>query len=128
MKPAPDVQPAPADKSNDNYAVVAWKGQEGSSTWYVIYNGSIYKNAWWVGAANCPGDAKENDASNPWRYVRAATATEITQYGNPGSCSVKPDNNGGAVTPVDPTPETPETPVTPTPDNNEPSTLSAPMI
>ncbi|WP_375144417.1 hypothetical protein, partial [Escherichia coli] len=23
------------------------------------------------------GDAKENDASNPWRYVRAATATEI---------------------------------------------------
>ena len=44
------------------------------------------------------------------------------QYGNPGSCSVKPDNNGGAVTPVDPTPETPETPVTPTPDNNEPST------
>lgn len=122
VKPAPDVQPAPADKSNDNYAVVAWKGQEGSSTWYVIYNGSIYKNAWWVGAANCPGDAKENDASNPWRYVRAATATEITQYGNPGSCSVKPDNNGGAVTPVDPTPETPETPVTPTPDNNEPST------
>ncbi|MBE0796825.1 lysozyme, partial [Escherichia coli] len=78
-----------------------------------------YKNAWWVGAANCPGDAKENDASNPWRYVRAATATEISQYGNPGSCSVKPDNNGGAVTPVDPTPETP---VTPTPDNSEPST------
>ncbi|EFG2855755.1 bifunctional chitinase/lysozyme, partial [Escherichia coli] len=77
---------------------------------------------WWVGAANCPGDAKENDASNPWRYVRAATATEISQYGNPGSCSVKPDNNGDAVTPVDPTPETPETPVTPTPYNNEPST------
>ncbi|XWS94949.1 bifunctional chitinase/lysozyme domain protein, partial [Escherichia coli] len=48
-----------------------------------------------------------------------ATATEISQYGNPGSCSVKPDNNGGAVTPVDPTPETP---VTPTPDNSEPST------
>lgn len=65
VNPAPDVQPAPADKSNDNYAVVAWKGQEGSSTWYVIYNGGIYKNAWWVGAANCPGDAKENDASNP---------------------------------------------------------------
>ena len=43
------------------------------------YNGGIYKNAWWVGAANCPGDAKENDASNPWRYVRAATATEISQ-------------------------------------------------
>ncbi|NYY78404.1 hypothetical protein DMI69_15645 [Escherichia coli] len=44
---------------------------------------------------------RKNDASNPWRYVRAATAAEITQYGNPGSCSVKPDNNGGAVTPVD---------------------------
>ena len=66
-----------------------------------------------------PRRCKENDASNPWRYVRAATATEISQYGNPGSCSVKPDNNGGAVTPVDPTPETP---VTPTPDNSEPST------
>ncbi|MFV2454228.1 lysozyme, partial [Escherichia coli] len=39
--------------------------------------------------------------------------------GNPGSCSVKQDNNGGAVNPVDPTPETQ---VTPTPDNSEPST------
>lgn len=105
-----------------NSSVVAWNKQQGGQTWYVVFNGAVYKNAWWVGAANCPGDAKENDASNPWRYVRAATATEITQYGNPGSCSVKPDNNGGAVTPVDPTPETPETPVTPTPDNNEPST------
>ena len=88
-----------------------------------LHNGGIYKNAWWVGAANCPGDAKKDEASNPWRYVRAATATEITQYGNPGSCSVKPDNNGGAATPVDPTPETPETPeLLQSPDNNEPST------
>ncbi|MCN4386874.1 glycosyl hydrolase family 18 protein [Escherichia coli] len=105
-----------------NSSVVAWNKQQGGQTWYVVFNGAIYKNAWWVASSNCPGDAKGNDASNPWRYVRAATATEITQYGNPGSCSVKPDNNGGAVTPVDPTPETPETPVTPTPDNNEPST------
>ncbi|MEW3294844.1 glycosyl hydrolase family 18 protein [Escherichia coli] len=105
-----------------NSSVVAWNKQQGGQTWYVVFNGAIYKNAWWVASSNCPGDAKGNDASNPWRYVRAATATEITQYGNPASCSVKPDNNGGAVTPVDPTPETPETPVTPTPDNNEPST------
>ena len=105
-----------------NSSVVAWNKQQGGQTWYVVFNGAVYKNAWWVASSNCPGDAKGNDASNPWRYVRAATATEITQYGNPGSCSVKPDNNGGAVTPVDPTPETPETPVTPTPDNNEPST------
>ena len=105
-----------------NSSVVAWNKQQGGQTWYVVFNGAVYKNAWWVASSNCPGDAKVNDASNPWRYVRAATATEITQYGNPGSCSVKPDNNGGAVTPVDPTPETPETPVTPTPDNNEPST------
>ncbi len=102
-----------------NSSVVAWNKQQGGQTWYVVFNGAVYKNAWWVAASNCPGDAKENDASNPWRYVRAATATEISQYGNPGSCSVKPDNNGGAVTPVDPTPETP---VTPTPDNSEPST------
>ncbi|MBB8760711.1 chitinase [Escherichia coli] len=105
-----------------NSSVVAWNKQQGGQTWYVVFNGAIYKNAWWVASSNCPGDAKGNDASNPWRYVRAATATEITQYGNPASCSVKPDNNGGAVTPVDPTPETPETPVTPTLDNNEPST------
>ncbi|HDH7200475.1 TPA: chitinase, partial [Escherichia coli] len=105
-----------------NSSVVAWNKQQGGQTWYVVFNGAVYKNAWWVASSNCPGDVKGNDASNPWRYVRAATATEITQYGNPGSCSVKPDNNGGAVTPVDPTPETPETPVTPTPDNNEPST------
>ncbi len=102
-----------------NSSVVAWNKQQGGQTWYVVFNGAVYKNAWWVASSNCPGDAKENDASNPWRYVRAATATEISQYGNPGSCSVKPDNNGGAVTPVDPTPETP---VTPTPDNSEPST------
>ncbi|VDG84383.1 periplasmic endochitinase [Shigella dysenteriae] len=102
-----------------NTSVVAWNKQQGGQTWYVVFNGAVYKNAWWVASSNCPGDAKGNDASNPWRYVRAATATEISQYGNPGSCSVKPDNNGGAVTPVDPTPETP---VTPTPDNNEPST------
>ncbi|MEM0873860.1 lysozyme, partial [Escherichia coli] len=105
-----------------NSSVVAWNKQQGGQTWYVVFNGAVYKNAWWVASSNCPGDAKGNDASNPWRYVRAATATEITQYGNPGSCAVTPDNNGGAVTPVDPTPETPETPVTPTPDNNEPST------
>ena len=105
-----------------NSSVVAWNKQQGGQTWYVVFNGAVYKNAWWVASSNCPGDAKGNDASNPWRYVRAATATEITQYGNPASCSVKPDNNGGAVTPVDPTPETPETPVTPTLDNNEPST------
>ncbi|HAW0008497.1 TPA: chitinase [Escherichia coli] len=104
-----------------NSSVVAWNKQQGGQTWYVVFNGAVYKNAWWVASSNCPGDAKGNDASNPWRYVRAATATatEISQYGNPGSCSVKPDNNGGAVTPVDPTPETP---VTPTPDNSEPST------
>lgn len=104
-----------------NSSVVAWNKQQGGQTWYVVFNGAVYKNAWWVASSNCPGDAKGNDASNPWRYVRAATATatEISQYGNPGSCSVKPDNNGGTVTPVDPTPETP---VTPTPDNSEPST------
>ncbi|HFV1295021.1 TPA: carbohydrate-binding protein [Escherichia coli] len=105
-----------------NSSVVAWNKQQGGQTWYVVFNGAVYKNAWWVASSNCPGDAKGNDASNPWRYVRAATATEISLYGNPGSCSVKPDNNSGAVTPVDPTPETPVTPVTPTPDNNEPST------
>ncbi|MXE31544.1 hypothetical protein FQ008_25775, partial [Escherichia coli] len=76
VKPAPDVQPAPADKSNDNYAVVAWKGQEGSSTWYVIYNGGIYKNAWWVGSTDCPRGTSAKNSNNPWRLERTATRSE----------------------------------------------------
>ncbi|EMU6475952.1 hypothetical protein ACXKXB_004643, partial [Shigella sonnei] len=48
-----------------NSSVVAWNKQQGGQTWYVVFNGAVYKNAWWVASSNCPGDAKGNDASNP---------------------------------------------------------------
>lgn len=68
------------------WALDAWRGQTGGDTVQVIYDGKVYSNAWWVAADNCPGEANNDVANNPWRYVRAATAAEIKQYGNPQSC------------------------------------------
>lgn len=124
----PDTTPTPADSSSKadadasaDYAIEAWKGQQGSTTWHVIYNGGIYKNAWWVGSNNCPGEAKANDASNPWRYVRAATASEIAQYGNPATC----DADSGVPAGTDTVPVTPTTddttPVQPDTDGSTPA-------
>jgi bifunctional chitinase/lysozyme len=113
-KPVTPVQPTAAPtptptKSN----VVAWNKQQGGNSWHVIFNGSVYKNAWWVASSNCPGEAKGNDATNPWRYVRVATAAEIQAAGNPVSC--KSPQPATPITPVTPvTPATPATPVTPT--------------
>ncbi|MBK5071540.1 lysozyme [Budviciaceae bacterium CWB-B4] len=76
-------------------ALEAWSGQEGSDTFQVIYSGNVYSNAWWVGAADCPASAIQNPDSNAWRLVRAATAQEMTQYGNPTTCDV---SNGAAAT------------------------------
>lgn len=76
------------------FALEAWSGQEGGSTYEVIFNGGVYTNAWWVGATDCPGNAAADEANNPWRFERTATAAEITQYGNPTTC----DTSGGTVT------------------------------
>lgn len=38
-------------------ALEAWSGQEGNGSYEVIFNSGVYTNAWWVGAANCPGTA-----------------------------------------------------------------------
>ncbi len=76
------------------FALEAWSGQEGGSTYEVIFNGGIYTNAWWVGATDCPGNAAADEANNPWRFERTATAAEINQYGNPTTC----DTSGGTVT------------------------------
>lgn len=73
------------------FALEAWSGQEGGTTYEVIFDGDVYTNAWWVGASNCPKDASNDQANNPWRYQRDATAAEIAQYGNPTSCDI----NGG---------------------------------
>ena len=76
------------------FALEAWSGQEGASTYEVIFDSGVYSNAWWVGASDCPGNAAGDEANNPWRYERAATADEITKYGNPTTC----DTGGGTVT------------------------------
>ena len=75
------------------FALEAWNGQEGGSTYEVIFDGGVYNNAWWVGASNCPGNAADDQANNPWRYERAATADEMNKYGNPTSC----ETSGGTV-------------------------------
>jgi len=74
------------------FALEAWNGQEGGDTMQVIFDGDVYQNAWWVGAKNCPKDAVNDAANNPWRYVRTATSAEIKEYGNPTTCDI---NGGG---------------------------------
>jgi len=76
------------------FAIEAWSGQEGAGPYEVIYDSGVYTNAWWVGAKDCPGNASADEASNPWRFERAATAAEMTQYGNPTTC----ETGGGTVT------------------------------
>lgn len=62
VTPTPDnSEPStPADSVND-YSLQAWSGQEGSEIYHVIFNGNVYKNAWWVGSKDCPrGTSAEN--------------------------------------------------------------------
>ncbi|WP_312952849.1 carbohydrate-binding protein [Superficieibacter sp.] len=119
------VTPVPATDNTDKaeeYAIEAWQHQEGGTTWHVIYDGAIYQNAWWVAASNCPGNAKADDASNPWRYLRDATAAEEAKYGNPTSC----DTDGEDDVPVPPAPPVPD-PVPsddPTPSQDDDSTYA----
>ena len=53
-------------------AMEAWNNQQGGNKYQVIFDGKIYENAWWVSSTNCPGKAKANDATNPWRLKRTA--------------------------------------------------------
>jgi len=73
------------------FALEAWNGQEGGDTYEVIFDGGVYSNAWWVGATNCPGTAEQDQGANPWRKVRDASATEMSQYGNPTVCEIAGD-------------------------------------
>ncbi|ENS5330630.1 TPA: hypothetical protein OO448_004610, partial [Shigella sonnei] len=58
-------------------AMEAWNNQQGGNKYQVIFDSKIYENAWWGFSTNCPGKAKANDATNPWRLKRTATAAEI---------------------------------------------------
>lgn len=68
----------------------AWNGQVFSErgSGEVIFDGSVYKNEWWVGPEQCPGMADSDPANNGWRVSRVATVDEITSIGNPTNCSV----------------------------------------
>jgi bifunctional chitinase/lysozyme len=74
--------------ASSTWALEAWNGQEGSANFEVIYNGNVYTNSWWVGAAQCPGTAEQDQGNNPWRLVRPATAQELSLYGNTVSCDI----------------------------------------
>ncbi len=95
-------------------AMEAWNNQQGGNKYQVIFDGKIYENAWWVSSTNCPGKAKANNATNPWRLKRTATAAEISQFGNTLSCEksgqliffkfkyacINTPANGGSATPA----------------------------
>ena len=75
--------------SASSFALEAWSGQEatGENPIEVVFNGNIYRNAYWVGADDCPlnhsGDANSGKA---WRLIKKASAQEIGIYGNPTTC------------------------------------------
>ena len=91
--PANSEPSTPADSGND-YSLQAWSGQEGSEIYHVIFNGNVYKNAWWVGSKDCPRGTSAENSNNPWRLERTATAAELSQYGNPTTCEI---DNGGVI-------------------------------
>lgn len=75
--------------SASSFALEAWSGQTatGENPIEVVFNGNIYRNAYWVGADDCPlthsGDANSGKA---WRLIKKASAQEIKTYGNPTTC------------------------------------------
>lgn len=76
-------------------ALEAWHGQEGSSSMEVLFNGQVWKNAWWVGSGQCPANvAKDGEAMNAWRLLRSATPDEMKRYGNPTSCQTSGGGSG----------------------------------
>lgn len=75
--------------SAPSFALEAWSGQTatGETPIEVIFNGNIYRNAYWVGADNCPlNDSGDANSGKAWHLVRAASAQEIKTYGNPTTC------------------------------------------
>lgn len=66
-------------------AMEAWNNQQGGNKYQVIFDGKIYENARWF-LLQIARERKANDATNPWRLKRTATAAEISQFGNTLSC------------------------------------------
>ncbi|WP_340621974.1 glycosyl hydrolase family 18 protein [Xenorhabdus siamensis] len=71
-----------------------WKQQEGGQVYNVIFDGNVYTNTYWVERWHVPGQSgKESSPHNAWKYVRAATADEMKQHGNPTDGTVLPTEN-----------------------------------
>jgi chitinase len=73
----------------DTPELQAWDSNKhhGAGPFWVIFDGKVYKNAWWVEASHCPGEWQQNPNHNAWRVERNATPQEIEKYGNPKDCS-----------------------------------------
>ncbi|WP_232370374.1 hypothetical protein [Xenorhabdus lircayensis] len=74
--------------------LTAWNQQEGGRVYNVIFDGNVYTNTYWVERWHVPGQSgKESSPHNAWKYVRAATADEIKQHGNPTDGTILPTQN-----------------------------------
>lgn len=70
--------------------LTAWSNQSGGETYYVIFDGQVYKNTYWVERWHIPQRDNTPSYENAWSWVRAATAEEIAKHGNPKEGTVKP--------------------------------------
>ncbi|ERT11153.1 glycoside hydrolase family 18 protein [Photorhabdus temperata] len=70
--------------------LTAWSNQSGGETYYVIFDGQVYKNTYWVERWHIPQRDNTPSYENAWSWVRAATAEEIAKHGNPKESTVKP--------------------------------------
>lgn len=101
---------AMSDASEETGEILtAWNNQSGGQTWYVIYDGGVFKNIGWVERWHIP-DRDLNDETpvyeNAWRFVRQATPDEIAYHGNPATPEVPPGHKTPVLRPDDLTEKT----------------------
>ncbi|CAM3507625.1 hypothetical protein BS639_20335 [Rouxiella silvae] len=71
--------------SSSAMALEAWDHQDTNSKIEVIFNGNIYTNGWYANPSDCPGH-NSGQGSSAWNLVKAASADEIAEFGNPTTC------------------------------------------
>ncbi|WP_118984349.1 glycoside hydrolase family 18 protein [Photorhabdus sp. CRCIA-P01] len=70
--------------------LAAWSNQSGGETYYVIFDGQVYKNTYWVERWHIPQRDNIPSYENAWIWVRTATNAEIEEHGNPTQGTVEP--------------------------------------
>ncbi|TDB53377.1 glycoside hydrolase family 18 protein [Photorhabdus luminescens] len=70
--------------------LTAWSNQSGGETYYVIFDGQVYKNTYWVERWHIPQRDNIPSYENAWIWVRTATNAEIEKHGNPTQGTVEP--------------------------------------